>query len=183
MTGPEFRRWYWLKSELMSFARSLGVSASGSKAELTDRVAAALDGESARPPARSSRRSTQLGGPLSTATVIPEGQRCSQPLRAWFTEQVGPGFRFDAAMRDFIASSAGTATLGDAVDHWHATRNAPPHEIGAQFEFNRFTRMWYRHHPGEPRAQLLVAWRRYRELPADGPGLRSSGLESGHHDA
>jgi hypothetical protein len=79
------------------------------------------------------------------ATVIPPGLRYSQVLREWFTQQVGRGFAFDGAMRDFIAGGAGR-TLGDVVAHWHATRAgaAQPTRIGAQFELNAFLRAWGR---------------------------------------
>ncbi len=52
LTGAELLRWYWLKSELISLARRLEVASSGSKEELTTRLAAVLDGQ---PPPPSSR--------------------------------------------------------------------------------------------------------------------------------
>jgi hypothetical protein len=85
LTGAELVRWYWLKSELIGLARVLEVSGSGSKEELTARLAAVLDGYP--PPPRSSpavQLGDQLSGDLSAATLIPPGQRSSQELRAWF---------------------------------------------------------------------------------------------------
>ncbi|GGE94885.1 DUF6434 domain-containing protein [Mycetocola zhadangensis] len=170
LTGVEFERWYWLKDELLTFARSRGIRTSGGKDELAARIRASLDGvASPASPAstRPARAARQLAEPLTPHTVIPAGQRCSQVLRAWFETEIGPSFTFDAPMRDFVATSHGTATLADAVAHWHATRNAEPTEIGSQFEFNRFTRRWHESHPGGARAELLDAWRAYRALPAD----------------
>lgn len=81
LTGTELRRWYWLRSELATFARSLGVSAGGSKVELTVRIAAVLDGE--QPPPRLQRPSAAppLLLPLTGSTVLPSGQRSTQELR------------------------------------------------------------------------------------------------------
>ena len=170
MTGAEMLRWYWLRTELADLARRLGVSSAGGKTELTERLAAVLDG---RPPAASTPRRTpgrvQVGGDLTLDTVIPAGQRCSQALRAFFVGHIGPGFTFDAAMRSFIGDNAG-ATLGDAVAYWSASRGAPPGEIGGQFELNRFTRQWHREHPGGARADLLRAWAAYRATPTDRRG-------------
>ncbi len=167
LTGAELRRWYYLRSELAAFARILGISAAGSKRDLTDRIAARLDG---RPlpirPRRSTPTSSQLTGGLTTDTVIPVGQRSSQLLRAFFTEHVGPGFGFDAAMRSFLTEHAGS-TLGDAIAHWHATRTTTQRDIGEQFELNRITRGWHAQHPGGSRADLLAAWRDYRSKPID----------------
>ena len=75
-----------------------------------------LDGSEFIEPAPARRTSgRQLGGDLTESTVIPPGQRCSQVLRAWFVDQVGQQFHFDAAMREFIGSADGTTTLGDAL--------------------------------------------------------------------
>ncbi len=172
LTGTELRRWYWLHSELIDFARTLGVATAGGKVALTERVAFALDGQPP-PPGSGGRRSVggaQLVGPLTEDTVIPTGQRCSQRLRAYFVAHLGAGFHFDAPMREFI--STGGRTLGEALEYWRTTRPAHPRpsaatEISAQFELNRFTRAWHQTHPGRPRAELLAAWAHYRSLPVE----------------
>ncbi len=152
LTGAELLRWYWTLDELTGLARTL---------------AAALDGRPL-PAAPALRRpaTAQLAEPVDGDTVIPAGQRCSQVLRKYFLEAIGPGFHFDAFMRDFIAQNPGR-TLANAVAHWHATRPdaARPREIGEQFEFNRFTSAWHRQNPAGTRAQALEAWYAHRALP------------------
>jgi hypothetical protein len=69
-------------------------------------------------------------------------------------------------MRAFIEKGAGR-TLGDAIDHWHASRRLEPGEISSQFELNRFTRQWHADHPAGERHELAAAWREYRSLPTD----------------
>ncbi len=78
------------------------------------------------------------------------------------------GFAFDETMRSFVAQGAGR-TLGEAVAHWHATREeaARPSPIGAQFELNAFLRRRRSTHPGEGREAALAAWREYRSRPVD----------------
>lgn len=174
MTAAEFARWYWLTSELQELARRMRISASGSKEALAARIAEALVGDDAgthheRRPAPRRAAAQQLGGELSEATVIPAGQRCSQHLRRWFTEQLGPGFRFDGPMREFFAETPGTQTLGDALAHWHRTRDAV-RDIDPQFEYNRFTRAHRAAHPDADRATLLAAWTTYRNTPLDERG-------------
>ncbi len=171
LSAAEFTRWYWRKDELVGFARALGIGTGGGKELLTQRIAATLDGREFTEPVSPRRASgRQLGGDLTVDTVIPPGQRCSQVLRAWFVEQGGPQFHFDAAMREFIGSADGTTTLGDALDHWRATRDGGSQEIDAQFEYNRFTRDWHRTNPTGSREDLLADWHRYRSLPIDERG-------------
>lgn len=167
LSGAELRRWYWLRSELAGLARALGISTAGGKAELTVRLAAALDGEPPGPSAPTRRTAAaQLTGPLGDATVIPPGQRCSQALRDYFVDRVGPGFRFDAPMREFIAAGAGR-TLAEAVAHWWSSRAEAPRVIGPQFELNRFTRSWAAAHPSGSQAELRAAWQQHRSLPIE----------------
>ncbi|MFD0265477.1 DUF6434 domain-containing protein [Streptomyces sp. NPDC127106] len=167
LSGAELRRWYWTLAELTSLARATGLPTGGGKAALTARLAAALDGRPAPAPVPVRRRAgRQLAAPVDGDAVIPEGQRCSQVLREFFVREIGPGFHFDAFMRDYIAGGAGR-TLADAVAHWHATRAeaAEPREVGAQFEFNRFLREWHVRHPDGTRAEALAAWQAHRARP------------------
>ncbi len=168
-SGAELRRWYWLRAELQELATALGVSRSGGKEELLRRVAAALDGEAV--PAAAPRRpaARQLTAPVGPGTVIPAGQRCSLVLRQFFAAAVGPGFRFDEHMREFIAHGEGR-TLAEAVEHWHRTRGLPPGHVGEQFEYNRFTRAWFAAHPGGTRRECRRAWWEHRGLPVDRRG-------------
>ena len=167
----EFRRWYWLKDELQAFARAQQIPATGSKEQLAERVAAYLAGKPLPAPAAKPRRSRQrLVPPLTIHTVIPAGHPCSQVLREFFVNALGPGFRFDAPMREFFAANDGTATLAAALDHWHATRAAAAGPIGPQFELNRFARDWHAAHPGGTRDQMLSAWKVHRSLPVDQRG-------------
>ncbi|MFE5490848.1 DUF6434 domain-containing protein [Streptomyces virginiae] len=171
LTGAELLRWYWTLAELTGLARQMGVPARGGKAAVTARLAAALDGRpepAAAAPAAPRRAGRQLAAPVDGTTVIPAGQRCSQVLREFFVREIGPGFHFDAFMREYVAGHAGH-TLAEAVGHWHATRAraAQPQEVGAQFEFNRFLRDWHAHHPGGARADAVAAWRTHRSRPRD----------------
>lgn len=171
LTGDEFLRWYWLKDELADFAHRLGIRATGSKAVLTQRIAAALNGLPFKEPAPSrTSPKAQLSGPLTGDTVIPRGQRCSQIVRAWFVEQIGESFHFDGEMRDFFATTDGSQTLQDAFDHYLSTRDQGQTPIGEQFEYNRFTRAWHAAHRDGSREDLLAAWQEYRSLPADERG-------------
>lgn len=171
LTGAEFERWYWLKDELSEFARALGIRSGGSKQALTGRIAARLDGRAFEEPRTGHLvRGDQLLPPLTPDSLIPPGQPCSQSVRRWFEEQVGPAFRFDSSMRDFFRHADGTQMLGDALDYWNSTRGEGPTSIDPQFEYNRFTRAWHIDNPEGSRAELLLAWTRYRALPIDERG-------------
>jgi hypothetical protein len=182
LSGAELQRWYWTLAELTKFARHLSVPASGGKQALTARLAAVLDGTPPPPPAPRRAVGRQLTEPLTVDTVLPPGQRCSQTLRAWFLREVDPAFHFDAGMRTFVAEGAGR-TLGEAANHWHATReSAARHRpIGAQFEFNAFLRRRAAARPGSSRAEHIAAWKYHRSRPAEDRTGQSG--DSPRHDA
>ena len=164
MTPDEFARWYWTVAELRPFARALGITSTGTKLELSDRIAARLAGR--EPKAAPRGRRTRLTPPLTATSVIPEGVVLSRELRNWFTAEIGPQFHVDQHMRDFLRNGAGH-TLEDAVGHWYATRELPRPEIAVQFELNRFTRAWRAANPHGSTAELRRAWQNYRNSPTD----------------
>lgn len=168
LTGAEFRRWYWLKSELTDFARRFGLSTSGNKPQLADRIEAFLDGAPApAPEPKPAKRSAgPLPEPLTRQTVIPEGQKASQQLRGFFEAEIGTSFRYDVFMRSFLAENPGK-TLGDAVEHWFATRGSAKPETLKSLELVRFTKAWHLAHPDGTAKECRAAWKVHRSLPVD----------------
>lgn len=169
VTSTQLHKWYWSRAQLNLIARRLGVRQVGNKAELTQRIARKLDGLPDELPDEHSKRptsATRLAPPFHPDDVVPPGQPMSRGLRYWFREHVDDSFRFDSHMRAFFRDPAG-GTLTDAVELWHATRNAPAPTVSAQFEYNRFTRSFRASHPEATRDQLLEAWQRYKDTPTD----------------
>lgn len=166
LTEAEFDRWYWTLAELQTFARSVGVRASGRKREVAARITAHLTGRAQPRSTPQPRLTPQLTGDVARDTVIPTGQKSTRHLREFFEAEIGPSFRFDGHMRPFLANANG-ATLGDAIDHWHATRGLPLPTHSPSLEFNAFTKEWHRHHPTGTTTACRAAWQRYRALPVD----------------
>lgn len=163
-TSPEdITDWYWKVADLRLIAKRLGVPSSGTKGQLVERLRATLAGEAVTGQ-RTSRPGAEMPTPLSPSTVVPAGARMTRQVRAFMIEQVGPGFRFDATMRDFFAAPD-DRTLGDAVELWWSSRGRR-REISPQFEYNRFTREFWASHPDGTREQLREAWNTYKELSA-----------------
>ncbi len=127
-----FRAHYWLKSELEDFAHREGMSADGSKAELTARVEHLLETGaipeedrvgvhrpwSTTPPPGADEPSPTLD------EVIRLGVRDDEEHRAFFARVIGPGFAFTDAFLAFCREEAGRMTYADAVTEWHRQRRA-----------------------------------------------------------
>jgi hypothetical protein len=167
LSSSEFVRWYWLKSELVAFAKCEGVAVTGDKPTLARRIVAVLDGVD-QPRIRTERRpvSRRLVEPLTLDTVLGPNQSSSQQLRAFFVSTIGPQFAYDIHMRTFLAADR-EKTLGEAVAHWHRTRAAPKPETLAQLELVRFTKAWHRRHPSRTQPECREAWKIYKSLPVE----------------
>ena len=87
LNGATFRSFYYLKQELADFCKEHGLPASGSKAELTDRIAYFLNtGKVQKPSPR--RISAVIIGTLTEDTVIEPNIVCSEKHRAFFSEKI-----------------------------------------------------------------------------------------------
>lgn len=162
LSEADFRGFYWLKAELLTFCREQGLNRGGSKGDLTERIAHFLragqaPSELPKPPAKG-KMPTSLG----RATVVGPGWRCNEALRAFFVAEVGPHFSFNGTMRNFIKHETGR-TLQDAIAAWETSRQEQAETaIGPQFEYNRHMRDFFRENPDATRAEALQAWRRRR---------------------
>lgn len=168
----DFRNFYWLKGELQAFCRESGISASGSKVEITNRIAVFLETGEIQKPIR--KRSSSPKGvkleELSLDTVITENHRCSQVVRAFF-QSVIPKFHFSTYIQNYFKKSVGK-TYRDVVDAWYEEeeRKKDPSykkQIGAQFEYNQFTRDYFAdpNNKDKTREDAIAAWNAIKVLP------------------
>jgi hypothetical protein len=160
-TPGDFLSFYWLKDELIRFLRAQGLSATGSKAELTNRISRFLEtGTVENNAPRKTAKRTDMPATLTRQSMIGPGWRCSQELRAFFEREIGPHFHFDGVMRDFIHNGVGK-TLQEAIETWEAEQRNPRQEkpIAPQFEYNRHVREYFKAHPSAPLAEAIQDWK------------------------
>ena len=167
----DFLSYYWLKEELQVFCRENGMSAAGSKMEITDRIAAFLQtGEINKPAKKKKSPSKDVLSELNLDTVITENHRCSQTVRAFF-KSVIPKFHFSTYIQNYFKENAGK-TYRDVVHAWYEEeeRKKNPsykNQIGSQFEYNQFTRDYFADpkNKGSNREEAIKAWNVLKKLP------------------
>ena len=184
MGVTEFRAYYWMKADLVRFARQLGLPTHGYKPEVAARIERRLQGlpaltESAPGPSTASRDSDR---PLRRDTPVVRYMSDAK-TRAFFESQIGPGFHFTYRLNQYrLARRA--LTYGDLVDEWIAERdrrqnsNYTP-EIAQQGKYNRFIRDYFADelNRGKSLGDAAAAWNeiktrksgaRYRPRPIHG---------------
>lgn len=103
-----FRQYYYLKEELVDFCRRNNLQATGSKPELSERIAVFLE-SGKRTRAEHKTQKTQSAGEIKPNSIIEENFVCSEKHRAFFKEQVGKSFSFNVAFQKWLKSNAGNS--------------------------------------------------------------------------
>lgn len=166
-----FKNFYWLKEELQSFCRENGLSATGSKIDISDRIEIFLQTGEIKKPIRKASVSKKVERQLvlTLNTVITENHRCSQDVRVFF-KSILPKFHFSTYIQNYFKNNVGKS-YHDVVNAWYEEedRKKDPSykkEIGAQFEYNQFIRDFFadKNNKGKSREEAINAWNEIKKL-------------------
>lgn len=147
MGVTEFRAYYWMKADLVRFARQLGLPTHGQKPELVTRIERQLQGLRARTEsAQPSNAQRDSDRPLRRDIPVVRYMSDAK-TRAFFESQIGPGFHFTYRLNQYRLAHR-TLTYGDLVDEWIAERDRRRNssykaEIAQQGKYNRFIRDYF----------------------------------------
>lgn len=169
----EFKDFYWLKEELQLYCRENGISATGSKMEISDRIELFLRTGEIKKPLRNSivKMIPSMQNELSLETVIMENHRCSQNVRAFFKIAINSKFYFSTYIQNYIKNNIGK-TYRDVVNAWYEEEDRKKattykKKIAPQFEYNQFTRDFFADpkNKGKSRQEAIDAWNHLKKLP------------------
>ena len=166
LDAATFRSFYYLKQELSDFCRENGLPTSGSKAELTDRIAYFLDTGNVRKPTAKRKTAATIGA-LTEDTAIEPNIVCSEKHRAFFREKIGKGFSFLVPFQKWLKANAGK-TYGDAIRAYERISEEKKQrktEIGGQFAYNTYIRDFFADNPGKSLHDAIVCWNYKKGLP------------------
>lgn len=157
-----FRQYYYLKEELVDFCRRNNLQATGSKSELSERIAVFLE-SGKRTRAEHKTRKTQSAGEIKPNNIIEENFVCSEKHRAFFKKQVGKTFSFNVAFQKWLKSNAGK-TYADAITAYHQILQEKKSakgkgEIEKQFEYNTYIRDFFAANKDKTLEQAIKCWK------------------------
>jgi hypothetical protein len=160
LDAATFKKYYYLKEELVSFCRRNALPASGGKQELTERIVVFLESGKILPPRKKEVRS-HTSGIIDADTIIEENVVCSENLRAFFKEQIGKSFSFNTTFQTWLKENSGR-TYGEAVEAYRRTAKVKKEtkgEIGRQFEYNTYIRDFFQDNPGLSLEDAILCWK------------------------
>lgn len=162
LSAEIFRQYYYLKEELVDFCRKNNLQATGSKSELSERIAVFLESGKRTHVERKTRK-TQSAGEIKPNNIIEENFVCGEKHRAFFKEQVGKSFSFNVAFQKWLKSNGGK-TYADAITAYHQILHGKKSakgkgEIEKQFEYNTYIRDFFAANKDKTLEQAIKCWK------------------------
>lgn len=167
----DFNDFYWLKTELVAFCKTLGIGSSGSKIELTKKIRHYLttgqippESKKVKPAVSNFNWNTEL---LTNSTIITDNYRNTQNVRAFFIDQIGSHFKFNVSFMNWMTANEGK-TLGDAANAWKRLKELEKDKsyvkaIAPQFEYNKYIRAFLLDNPNLSIKDAMKYWKLKRE--------------------
>lgn len=161
-----FRQFYYLKEELVDFCRKNDLQATGSKTELSERIAIFLESGKRTRADQKTQKSQSAGkvisGEIKPDNIIEENFVCSEKHRAFFKEQIGKSFSFNVAFQKWLKSNAGK-TYAAAIAAYHQILKEKKMngkgEIEKQFEYNTYIRDFFAANKDKTLSQAIKCWK------------------------
>ncbi len=166
LDSRSFLNWYWLKEELAGFCKACGIPASGSKKDLTGRIAHYLDTGKVMD-APKTKRSASAVTSITLDSLIEPDFVCSEVHRAFFKEQIGASFSFNVAFQKWLKTNTGK-TYKEAVEAYHeilTEKKKGKTVIDKQFEYNTYVRDFFEANKGRSLDEAIRCWRYKKSMP------------------
>lgn len=160
LDGNTFRKFYYLKEELVEFCRENKLPVSGGKMELTERIAYYLDTGNVLAASVKAKRTKNIGI-ITEETKIEPNIVCSEQHRAFFKEKIGNSFSFNVAFQKWLKSNTGK-TYKEAILAYYeilAEKKKGKTTIDKQFEYNAYIRDFFADNRGKSLEEAIKCWK------------------------
>jgi len=161
LNSKTFREYYYLKEELVTFCRNEGLSTSGGKIEVTDRIAHFLDtGKKKKSESKKKTEAIDIGT-ITEESKIEDNFVCSEKHRAFFKKKIGDSFSFLVTFQKWLKENTGK-TYKEAVDAYYQIleeKKKSRTTIDRQFEYNTYIRDFFADNEGKTLEDAIKCWK------------------------
>ena len=168
-----FKDFYWLKVELVNFCREVGISSSGGKIEIANRISEYL--KTGKITTRTRPKKTKLpksSEPITKNAVLGIEYRTYKEKKEFLQSVIGKQFHFTVHLLGYFKQNAGKKTYGDLIDEWHKEQKLKKDpnfvkEISPQFEYNIYIRDFMKANPDKTRGDAIKHWKIKKSKPGN----------------
>lgn len=160
LDSKTFKKYYYLKEELLDFCRKNDLQTTGGKLELTERITNFLDTGKRTHKANTTRR-TKIVDEITLDTIIEENFVCSENHRKFYKEHIGNSFSFNVAFQKWLKSNSGK-TYQDSINvHYQILENKKNNKtpIDKQFEYNTYIRDFFEYNKDKSLDEAIKCWK------------------------
>lgn len=161
-----FQNFYYLKEELVSFCKQEGLQTTGSKKELTERIAHYLDtGQKLEKKKRIKK--TEPIKEINRDTIIEENFVCTEKHRAFYQKEIHKNFSFLVPFQKWLKENPGK-TYKDSIDAYYKiveNKKNNKGKIDSQFEYNTYIRAFFEDNKDKTLKDAILCWKYKKTLP------------------
>ena len=175
----DFKDFYWLKKELVGLCREVGISSSGGKIEIADRISEYLETERVIKNAVTKKpKLPKSVEPITKDTIIGIEYRSYREKKDFLKSIIGKQFHFTIHLLDYFKKNAGKKTYGDLIKEWYREQELKKDpsfikEIAPQFEYNTYIRDFTKDNPNKTRKEAIKYWKIKKSLRGNNVYKRS----------
>jgi hypothetical protein len=166
----DFKDFYWLKEELVSFCKKNEIDCSGGKIEIANRIIYFLETGKKDKQHKAQKSKSNFDWNvenLSRTTIITDNYKNTENVRRFFTAEIGTHFKFNVLFMNWMKQNIGK-TLQDAADEWNRIQLLKKDknyqsEIDSQFEYNAYMRDFLKDNPSLTTKDARKYWTLKRE--------------------
>lgn len=167
----QFLNYYWLKEELVLFCKANCIPVSGDKAELTQRIKFYL--ETGEITIKTHKRRSKMENSLISSVInleskISASYKNDEKHREFFRSEIGNHFKFNVTFMKWMKNNIGK-TYKEAVNQWYIiaeeNKKGIKRKISPQFEYNQYTRDFFKKNPDLSRENCIKCWKYKKSLP------------------
>lgn len=168
----DYLNYYWLKTELISFCREMGISTEGWKLEIHERIVEYLTTK------KIDKKSVNVSKPKSSKvsditlqTMVNSGFKRNSQTTAFF-KSVDSRFHYSVKLNQYIRDNVGKITYGDIINEWKkeydekkkGIKTTPPLP---QCEYNQFVKDYLADNKDKGFKEAVAAWNVKKRMRGD----------------
>jgi len=160
-TKEELYGTYYLKNDLVNICNKYNLPTVGSKGNLLEYISNYIENKVIKKVKIKKNKTDNDFKPL-LEKIIDENYCNNEIHRAFFIKTIGGQFKYNVTFMNWMAKNKGIKAYKDAIEEYKKIlldkKNGKKVEIGKQFEYNQYTRDFFRENSDLNREDCIKCW-------------------------